>query len=56
MLFSAVIEDFMTDSNILESIGLHSMWEAIRTASLVPSMISTRISDGVGLMWVLLHF
>lgn len=44
----------MTDSNVSEIIALHSMWEAVRTARLTPSMTSTRVSEGVRHVWVLL--
>ena len=44
----------MTDSNVSEIIALHSMWEAVRTARLTPSMTSTRVSEGVWHVWVLL--
>ena len=50
MLPSGVV----TDSNVPESIALHGTWEAVRTASLTPSMTSTRVSEGVWHVWVLL--
>lgn len=43
-----------TDSNVSESIALHSMCETVRTVSLTPSMTSTRVSEGVWHVWVLL--
>lgn len=43
-----------TDGNVSESIALHSVCETVRTVSLTPSMISTRVSEGVWHVWVLL--
>lgn len=38
----------MTNSDFVESSGLHSMSEATRMASLIPSRILARMSKGVG--------